>query len=302
MKNAGKRATAAAALLCLSACLENPGVDWRVAHRHDLASAEYDADGSSVRIRLERRNGETRLYLRNTGQKDLDSLDFLIELCRDPGLYPADDGENLGPSRPALCLDRIYGTHILAARLPAGSEADLGALAGDLPEALDEARILFTLLRDSGYSSRYGSNRYGYYEGTWAVSRPANPPDSGSLRGMILRDGTFYFLLADWGITARLLRASLAGDSLVDAHYEGGWDYHQAEALRDPAAIPPAVLRPGAGSSDSLRLQCRFLGHFVPGHPDSLTLRIALARPVGLEWPKQAAGIDPPVPAGERAP
>src|SRR5207302_105001 len=107
---------------------------------------------------------------------------------------------------------------------------------------------------------------------------------------------SFLFLLRAAGVYYGPLRGVLAGDSLIDAYYLTNWEYHQAEALTDPAH-PPALLLPAAGSPDSLGFTGRFIVHFLPGRPDTLDLRIALARSPGLEWPKPAAAIDSDLPA-----
>ena len=88
-----------------------------------------------------------------------------------------------------------------------------------------------------------------------------------------------------------VLLRSAPGDTLIDAYYLTGWEYHQSEALRDAAQLP-AIFHSTAGSPDSLGLEGRFIVHLVPGRPDTLDLRISLAHSPGLQWPTPAIGID----------
>ena len=75
-----------------------------------------------------------------------------------------------------------------------------------------------------------------------------------------------------------------SGDSVADAYYQYGWEYHRSGAPSD-STYPPALFSPSTGSPDSLGLRTRFLYHSTPGVVDTMDLRISLTPSPGLVWP-----------------
>jgi hypothetical protein len=265
-----KKWIAAAWMLGLGACLENPGVDQGLATMHDRLSAEFFAPGAGiVRLRLERTAGGTELYLANRTDRTIDSLDFFAQVSdRAPFNYAA----GIDADYPVFDEDPIAEFNGRIIGLRGGEEADLGPLTGAFPAELDRTGLIFRGLSEDTIANHGGDSHLGYYSGVFTAHDTTGMTITGTLRGLGSYSG-FHFWMRyrddEWGA----LNGSMRGDSVSGIRFTDQKSYAMLDA-------PSAAL--DARPDDSLEFSAALRNQTEPGN--SFTLRVTLSRSAPRRW------------------
>lgn len=264
----------AAAIACLTACLENPGVDRDLASHHErVGSAFIPVAGSRVRVRLERESGVTRMFLSDIGPEPLDSISYFLQVNYD-GIRERLGRDYTSPDTKAYFGPFAFSETRGSIALPSGgAELGLGALEGAFPRMLDRTDLNFIPLKAMRAGIALGHPRSGYYEGHWSDTHSSGESHAGGVRGIIGLNGAFYFSSHGGDPEFGQIEGRLVSDSVHSAEYVSGWYgislSKQWESVR---------LRSG-GPEDSLVILTRFHTRMqdtpFPRY-DSLEMRIAL--------------------------
>lgn len=267
---------AATAMAGLSACLENPGVDQRLADKPNVLIREFDLGWNNpVRVRLFRSGSLTGLFLRNDGPSTFDTLEFFLQISL-YGLPGGDYGSTSG--FPMLIQEPLAERHVRLAGLRAGEEADLGTLTEKFPSQLGRLEMIFYPIRSQAGAHRSNYAGAGFYSGRFSEIGRSGETRSGTLQGLVI-EGSFHFWLRSESGWIGSFRSLLQGDTLFQTRYLGTWYADSVPRLFWRAPSP----------GDSTRLSVH-LHPYAGLASDTLGLETSMVSMPAQEWPPRDRG------------